>query len=93
MITVRLEPNAVTVSGHADYAKRGEDIVCAAMSTLVYVQVRLLEKDGALQSLETADGFVRMKLRGGARCEVLELGARWLETEYSRCVRVIGTAA
>ena len=89
MITVRFEPNAVTVSGHAGYAQRGQDIVCAAMSALVYVQVRLLEKAGALQALETADGYVRMKLRGGGRCEALELGARWLETEHPKCVRVI----
>ena len=89
MICVRFEKDAVTVSGHAGYAKRGEDIVCAAMSALVYVQARLLEKTGALASLEAEDGFVRLHLREGARCEVLELGARWLGTEHPRCVRVV----
>ena len=88
MIHVRFEEKAVTVSGHAGYAKRGEDIVCAAMSTLVYVQTRLLEKAGALEALEAEDGFVRLHLKDGARCEVLELGARWLGTEYPRCVTV-----
>ena len=88
MIHVRFEEKAVTVSGHAGYAKRGEDIVCAAMSALVYVQVRLLEKAGTLEALEAEDGFVRLHLKDGARYEVLELGARWLGTEYPRCVRV-----
>ena len=89
MIHVRFEEKAVTVSGHAGYAKRGEDIVCAAMSTLVYVQTRLLEKAGALEALEAEDGFVRLHLKDGTRCEVLELGARWLGTEYPACVRVV----
>ena len=90
MIHVRFEEKTVTISGHAGYAKRGEDIVCAAMSALVYVQTRLLEKAGALASLEAEDGFVRLHLREGARCEVLEMGARWLATEYPKCVRVLG---
>ena len=88
MICVRFEEKTVTISGHAGYAKRGEDIVCAAMSALVYVQVRILEKAEALASLEAQDGFVRLRLNDGARCEVLEMGARWLATEYPRCVRV-----
>ena len=88
MIYVRFAEKTVTVSGHAG-GKRGSDIVCAAMSALVYVQVRLLEKAGALASLQVEDGFVRMDLCDGGRCEVLELGARWLETEHPKCVRVI----
>ena len=89
MICVRFEEKSVTVEGHAGYGKRGEDIVCAAMSALVYVQVRLLEKAGTLEALEAEDGFVALHLKDGARCEVLELGARWLGTEYPRCVRVV----
>ena len=76
------------VKGHSGYAQEGEDIVCAAMSALVYVQVRLLEEAGALASLEAEDGFVRLHLKDGARCEVLEVGARWLGAEYPRCVTV-----
>ena len=53
MICVRFAEKTVTISGHAGYAKRGEDIVCAAMSTLVYVQTRILEKAEALASLAT----------------------------------------
>ena len=89
MITVRFEQRAVTVSGHAGYGKKGQDIVCAAMSALVYVQVRLLEKADALTELRAEDGLVRLRLGEGARCEVLELGARWLSTEYPRYVRVV----
>ena len=90
MIIVRFEENTVTLSGHARYAKRGQDIVCAAVSAVLYVQVRLLQRSDALEDLHMEDGLVRLRLRPGARCEVLELGARWLGTEYPQCVRVIG---
>ena len=36
MIRVRFEENRLTVCGHAGYATRGEDIVCAAASMLAY---------------------------------------------------------
>ena len=89
MICVERDERGVTLRGHAGYGKRGSDIVCAAVSILVYVQVRLLEEAGALASLEAEDGFVRLRLKDGARCEVLELGAQWLSTEYPRCVKMV----
>ena len=89
MITVRLEERGVTVSGHAGYAGRGQDIVCAAVSAVLYVQVRLLQRDNALEDLHVEDGLVRLRLREGARCDALELGARWIAGEYPRCVQVI----
>ena len=90
MIRVRFDGPTVTMEGHAGYAPRGEDIVCAAMSALVYVQVRLLEETGGLEGLTAEDGFVEMKLGRGARCRALELGVRWLSTEYPQCVQVTG---
>ena len=37
-------PSGVQVSGHASYADKGEDIVCAAVSALVTNTVNSLEK-------------------------------------------------
>jgi uncharacterized protein YsxB (DUF464 family) len=34
MINIRIDKGSITISGHADYAKRGYDIVCAAVSVL-----------------------------------------------------------
>ena len=39
MIRVQFCSNSVTMEGHAGYGKKGSDIVCAAVSTLLYVQV------------------------------------------------------
>ena len=88
MIRARFEGDSVTLSGHAGYAPRGEDIVCAAVSALVYVQTRLLQEDEALEALTAREGFVELKLRRGVRCRVLETGLRWLSAEYPRCVQV-----
>lgn len=35
MIEVKQEKNRITVKGHANYAPHGQDIVCAAFSTLL----------------------------------------------------------
>lgn len=36
MILITKEENAITLKGHAGYAERGKDIVCAAVSMLVF---------------------------------------------------------
>ena len=36
MITVKNDGRQITVSGHAGYAEKGHDIVCAAVSILIY---------------------------------------------------------
>ena len=36
MITVQCKKGQITVSGHAGYAEKGHDIVCAAVSILIY---------------------------------------------------------
>jgi uncharacterized protein YsxB (DUF464 family) len=36
--------NYIFVSGHSNYAASGSDIVCAAVSTAMYMSVRLVEK-------------------------------------------------
>ena len=35
MIEIDIHPGQIAVSGHAEYAPQGQDIVCAAVSTLV----------------------------------------------------------
>lgn len=46
MIEIKFEPNTFTldISGHAEYGKKGEDIVCSAISTLFYSLAESLYK-------------------------------------------------
>lgn len=38
MTTITLEPNRLSVAGHAGYGKVGYDIVCAGISILVFIR-------------------------------------------------------
>ena len=44
MIEIKFKPDTFTVdiSGHAEHGKKGEDIVCAAISTLFYTLAQAL---------------------------------------------------
>lgn len=65
MIRVRFEENRLTVCGHAGYAARGEDIVCAAVSALVYALIGDLQERGLVRELVIRPGYV-MLCAGGA---------------------------
>lgn len=90
MIRVRCEGRRITLDGHAGYGRKGSDIVCAAVSMLVYVQLRLLEKRGLAEHWDIHSGHVELAAREGGTLEVLELGLRELAKEYPRCVRIDG---
>lgn len=44
MIEIRADPNRIALYGHANYAEPGKDIVCAAVSALVYTLQESIEK-------------------------------------------------
>lgn len=44
MIVITRAENSITIKGHANYAPRGQDIVCAAVSTLTQTLIASLEE-------------------------------------------------
>jgi hypothetical protein len=64
VIRVRFGPGELTLWGHARYARRGEDIVCAAASALVYALIGALEQARALERLVIRPGYVSLSARG-----------------------------
>jgi uncharacterized protein YsxB (DUF464 family) len=50
---------AFEISGHALYAKKGKDIVCAAVSTVSQHTARALSEDGA--QLEIEEGYLKVE--------------------------------
>lgn len=42
MIKVKVEPNRITIKGHADYAEHGKDIVCSSVSSIVTTTVNAI---------------------------------------------------
>lgn len=79
MIRVRFEENRLTVCGHAGYAARGEDIVCAAVSALVYALIGDLQERGLVRELVIRPGYVMLcaggRVRGRVRAGALRAGA------------------
>lgn len=43
MIKVKMTPNALTMSGHASYDVKGQDIICASASMLMYTLAQIVE--------------------------------------------------
>ncbi|MCU0105051.1 ribosomal-processing cysteine protease Prp [Acholeplasma vituli] len=55
---------SIRVSGHANYKKHGEDIVCAAVSTATILSANLLERMGfnGDYAVQVEDGFFDLKV-------------------------------
>ena len=54
MITVEIINNkTIKVLGHADYAEYGSDIVCASVSTAVYMSINQIEVFNKARCIET----------------------------------------
>ncbi len=88
-----------TVEGHAEYAARGEDIVCAAISALAQTGVLALEKTAGIQpEVRIADGMLSCLLPCGLireqwdRCQVvldtIVHGLHAIADEYDAYVRI-----
>lgn len=55
MIKVVRSDNVITISGHANSAEYGKDIVCASVSSIVYTTINALKKINP-DSIEVEDG-------------------------------------
>ena len=80
MIRAVFGRDRVTVTGHAGYAPKGQDIVCAAASALVFALI------GSLRQYVTAaaKGPCREEL------ELVRCGLAQLAAQYPQCVEVEG---
>lgn len=62
MIVVTHRKDGITIKGHANYARPGKDIVCAAVSTLVQTLIQSVEELTADQiEYNMAPGAVSIK--------------------------------
>lgn len=62
LIVVKIRENGLTIDGHAGYAEKGKDIVCAAVSALVQGLIRSLcafTEDET--SVEVEDGHIKLE--------------------------------
>jgi uncharacterized protein YsxB (DUF464 family) len=69
MIEIKFNPNTFTldITGHAEHGKKGEDIVCSAISTLFYtlcealIQSKHMMKEDIDIEIEDGNGYISCK--------------------------------
>ncbi len=90
MIRAVFGRDRVTVMGHAGYAPKGQDIVCAAASALVFALIGALEEKEQLRELVIKPGLVTVAAEGDCRAEwqLIRCGLGQLAGKYPACVRL-----
>ncbi len=88
MITVLITPNKIHLSGHANTAPNGADIVCAAVSALTLTLIRGLKEIacmGLYESVEPGNiciGWQEINDTGKALVDTWFLGICGIAAEY-----------
>lgn len=95
MIRIHIEEQRVTAKGHALFAEKGRDIVCAAVSALVYTLAERLCERGmgaVLLQIPQRDGGelteVHWQGDAGETLECFRCGVELIERQYPMCVTV-----
>lgn len=91
MIRAVFGRDRVTVMGHAGYAPKGQDIVCAAASALVFALIGSLRQEENLREVVIRPGYVTAA-KGPCRAELelVRCGLAQLAAQYPQCVEVEG---
>lgn len=85
MIRVSGRPGRLTLRGHAGWGRRGEDIVCAAVSILVETLARSLPEEAA----QLGEGFAEFRFAPGNPAAAFALrGLSLLAESYPDNVKV-----
>ena len=95
MIEVKRNSGSITIKGHAGYAPHGQDIVCAAVSTLVQnmvITITELTKDEIQYDMQPGAVEIRYgNLSADAQLLVdsFFIGIRLIANEYPSNVQVV----
>lgn len=94
--TITNEISSIEISGHAKYGVAGQDIVCSAVSTAVYVSVGLLNKTKVQhQFLEDAKkplmniSILQINDMSNHILENLIDTFKGIQVEYSKYIKII----
>lgn len=88
MITVKFieGKKGIVISGHSGYSEEGSDIICASVSSAVYMVANTLtEVIGADTNVRIDDGFMDLRIRDKSReTDILMEGLRLHLTQLSQ---------
>lgn len=95
MIDVTVREDRVTVSGHANYAANGEDIICAAVTALSVTLVKSIEDltDGKIE-YDVRPGWVDIKYgnlseKAKTLVDSFFIGICLIADEFSGYIRIL----
>ena len=83
MIEINIQDDSITIEGHAKYADKGHDIVCAGISALYYALTVYL---GQIDAYKIDIKNLTEKQKGAVDSFVL--GAEGIAETYPECVAV-----
>ena len=100
MLNITFKPNTLEleIKGHAEYGNEGEDIVCAAISSLFYTLYETLNQSADMQEKapefkdEHGDGYLRSypkkEYEGNIACiyRTILIGLELIATNYTENV-------
>ena len=90
MIRAKFTQNRLTVEGHAGYAPKGQDIVCAAVSALVYALIGTLEETENAAEVILRPGYAAVEAREKtAAFDLVRCGLGQLAERYGDFIRVV----
>ena len=89
MIRAVFDKGRLTVEGHAGYAPKGQDIVCAAVSALVYALIGTLEETGNVAEVVLRPGYASVAAKEEtAAFDLVRCGLGQLAEKYPEFVQV-----
>lgn len=94
MIVVKHQNNTISITGHANFAPIGKDIVCASISTLIQVFVASVEElttDKLETEITGGNAVIRYRTLTEKTKILLEsflLGVEMIASEYPNNVRI-----
>lgn len=87
MIRVVFTDRRMTVQGHAGYGVKGQDVVCAAVSALVYALVATLEEADNIRETVIRSGYATVAAKENDRAfDVVRGGLVQIAARYPDCV-------
>lgn len=91
MIQIKKTPGQLLVEGHAGFAERGKDVVCAGVSALVCTLAENLRRAGGQAAL--SPGRAELRWQEGTEAEetveAFGLGLGQLAVAYPECIRLL----
>ena len=94
MLNIEINSNGITMKGHADYAKRGQDIVCASASAVLQYTIDLLEMhtevEGTIEPGNAIIHLTRTNRDTERLLHVFKSFMKQLERQYPAHIKVFG---